>query len=103
MCEDLSYVKTSYPNNQPFNYGVELDYPEVSAVAQVCSGSGWDLVTLFCPQFSFLLLRCELDFAGNADLTHRETLSFLIYLFRAKSKTRATVDLVANVNDHVAC
>ena len=71
----------------------------------MCSGSGWDLVTFFCPRFSFLLLRCELDLAGNADLTRRETLFFLIYFFRAKSKTRATVDLVANVNDlgHVAC
>ena len=71
----------------------------------MCSGSGWDLVTFFSPRLSFLLLRCELDFAGNTDLICSETLVFLIYFFRAKSKTRATVDLVANVNDlcHVAC
>ena len=51
------------------------------------------------------VVRCELDFAGNTDLIHRETLVFLIYFFRAKSKTLATVDLVANFNDlgHVAC
>ena len=71
----------------------------------MCSGSGWDLVTFFYPRLSFLLLRCELDFAGNTDLIRRETLVFLIYFFRAKSKTLATVDLVANFNDlgHVAC
>lgn len=71
----------------------------------MCSGSGWDLVTFFCLRLSFLLLRCELDFAGNTDLIRRETLVFLIYLFRAKSKTVATVDLVANFNDlgQVAC
>ena len=78
---------------------------EVSEAAQVCSGSGWDLVTFFCPRLSFLLLRCELDFAGNTDLIRRETLVLLIYFFRAKSTTLATVDLVANFNDlgHVAC
>lgn len=69
------------------------------------NGSGWDLVTFFCPRLSFLLLRCELDFSGNTDLIRRETLVFLIYFFRAKSKTLATVDLVANFDDlgHVAC
>ena len=53
---------------------------------QVCSGSGWDLVTFFCPRLSFLLLRCELDFVGNTDLIRRGTLVFLIYFFESKVK-----------------